>query len=69
MKSHAIYAFTALRYLIAGFKLEKNYSEQVEKDRVKALKKESLKKLRGLNRAAWSELDEIREELEQQIEW
>jgi len=62
------YAFTALRYLFAGFKLDENYSEQVAKSRARALKKESRKKLTGVNRAASDELNEIREALEQEQE-
>jgi len=64
------YTFTALRFLLAGFKHDKSFSERsVEKKRAKALKEESRKKLTGADRAAWSELDEIREELDQEEDW
>jgi len=58
-------AFTTLRYLFAGFKLdESSFIKEVEKNRAKALKKESRKKLTRAAQVAWSELDKIREELE-----
>jgi len=63
------YAFTALRYLLAGFKLDKNYSEQVEKNRAKALKEESRKKLTGVNRAAADELDYFFRRLDYEDDW
>ena len=51
------YAFTALRYLSAGFKLDKgSFIKGVEKNRAKALKKESREKLTGVHRAAAEEL-------------
>ena len=59
------YAFTALRYLLAGFKLDKSsFIKEVEKNRAKALKKESRKKLTGVDRAAAEDLAYFRRRLE-----
>ncbi len=64
------YAFTALRYLLAGFKLDKGSSiEEVAKRREEVLKKDTRKKLTGADRVAADELMMICGEIERQSEF
>jgi len=64
------YAFTALRFLLAGFKWDKSFSERrVRENRAKALKKESRKNLTGADRAAADELDNFFQRLQDKEDW
>jgi len=63
------YAFTALRYLLAGFKLDKNsFIEEVKKRRPKAKKADARKNLDSASRAASDEYDIIMKQIKEEDE-
>ena len=64
------YAFTALRYLVAGFKLDKSsFIKGVAENRARAKIKKSRKKLTGAARAAADELDYFLRRLKDEDDW
>jgi hypothetical protein len=63
------YAFTALRYLLAGFKLNKTFAINVGKNRMAARKIDARKGLTGIHRVAAEELDRIFKQIEKDNEW
>ena len=64
------YAFTALRYLLAGFKLHKIFAiKGCETDRAKAKKIDARKGFTGADRAAWEERDRIFRQIEEENEY
>jgi hypothetical protein len=60
------YAFTALRYLLAGFKLDKTFFaiEDVEKNRAEVKRIDARKEIGSAACAAWDELRDIRKQIE-----
>ena len=66
----AFYAFTALRYLLGGFKRDSvSFIENVARRREKALRKDRRKKLTGADRAAADEFYRICRRLKDEDDW
>ena len=65
----ALYTFTALRYLMAGFSLEKSSAEDAKIRREAHFKKDSFKRLSGADRAAADEFMRICGDIERQSEF
>ncbi len=69
-KDPTLYAFTALRYLIAGFKLDKSsFIDEVKKRRAKAKKIEVRKNLDSASRFAANEFGYICRRLKEEDDW
>jgi hypothetical protein len=63
------YAVHALRYILGGLSIHKPLDiKAIESHREAALRKKTFKSLTGSARAAWAEIDHIRETIEQQEE-
>jgi hypothetical protein len=63
------YGVHALRHILGGFSIHKRLDiKAIESHREAALRKKTLKSLTGCTRAAWAEIDHIRETIEQQEE-
>lgn len=62
-----LYAFQALSHVLSGFKLQEMiHVDEIGKERMAILRKDSLKGLIGVDRVAWAERDHIFEQIEKE---